>query len=177
MQQQLRRRGAIILGLFALVWAAAGASGLTASPSARTITYIVAAVLTVTAVVAGMRVNAYRKPQARRELPARWLRNVGFINIGQFVAIVAAIAILVAVGQPAWVPPVVAFIVGIHFVPLARQFGQPQYRWTGALLIVLGIGGVVLLVAGPGAGLSRTVVGLGVAVVLWSSALHVAIRG
>lgn len=36
-------------------------------------------------------------------------------------------------GQNAWIPIVIALIVGVHFLPLAKVFDVSVYYWTGAL--------------------------------------------
>ena len=75
------------------------------------------------------------------------------------------------------IPPVVCLIVGAHFFPLARLFDQPQYWWTGASLSIVAAAGFITLAAGAGAEVSRVVVGLGAAITLWGTSLHVARRG
>lgn len=68
-------------------------------------------------------------------------------------------------------------IVGLHFFPLARLYDQWQYRWTASLLTVVAVVGILLVVAGFANETVRIVVGLGCAVVLWTSSYHLALRG
>ncbi|WP_244501049.1 hypothetical protein [Streptomyces sp. TP-A0874] len=68
-------------------------------------------------------------------------------------------------------------VVGLHFLPLARSFAQPQYWWTGGSLMTLALVGALALADGSDPANVRTLVGFGAAAVLWSTALHVARRG
>jgi energy-converting hydrogenase Eha subunit E len=42
------------------------------------------------------------------------------------------------------IAPVVAIIVGLHFLPLARWLPGPIYYLTGALLVVVGLAGAAV---------------------------------
>lgn len=157
------------MALFALVWAAAGASGT------RVPVVVGAVAVAVTALAVALAVRSGSRPPGRpRRLPHDWDHGVGTVNVVQVVAIVAAIAILGTAGVPMLVPPVVCVIVGVHFLPLARLFDQPQYRWTGVLLCLVGVGGLLALALGSGPELSRALVGLSAATVLWGTSLVVA---
>lgn len=177
LSQDLRRRGALILGLFALVWAAAGTSGLTTSFGVLVAITIAALLLTGTAVVLAFRFGGGDSVGRTRSLPATWLRDVGRINITQFLAIAATVVILGRVGVPAFIPVVICLVVGLHFLPLARCFGQPQYLWLGGLLIAVAVSGFVALGFGATMEPVRALVGFGAAAVLWGIAFDVAIRG
>ena len=172
-----RQRGALILALFALLWAVAGASGMTSSGAAATVVRVAAVVMTAVAVLLAVRSGSSSTAQRPRQLPAGWYRRVGLVNVAQAVASVLAVAILIAAGAPMLIPPVVCLIVGAHFFPLARLFDQPQYWWTGASLSIVAAAGFITLAAGAGAEVSRVVVGLGAAITLWGTSLHVARRG
>lgn len=175
--RKLRRRGALILALFALVWAAAGASGVASAGGASTLVGAVAVALTAVAVVYAVRSGAPGVVQRPRRLPDQWYRRVGRVNLAQFAGIVVAVAVLAWAGAPAFVPPVVCLIVGAHFFPLARLFDQPQYRWTGAGLTVVAAAGLVGLATGASMEAARAVVGIGAALALWATSVHVARRG
>lgn len=176
LDRSLRQRGAIIMALFALLWAMAGASGVASSGAADTVR-ILAMALTAVAVLLAVRSSSPATAQRPRRLPAGWYRSAGLVNIVQAVAIVVAVVVLVVAGTPAFVPPMVCLIVGAHFIPLSRLFDQPQYRWTGASLCVVAVAGLIILAVGAGAPTSRAVTGMGAAVVLWATSAHVAVRG
>ncbi|MYW64349.1 hypothetical protein GTY65_09725 [Streptomyces sp. SID8379] len=173
----LRRRGTVVLSVFALVWAFAGASGTGPADGAVPLaTEAVAVLLTVAALFLGLRKGAAPSPRTVN-LPANWARGVGIINGLEVLAIFAVIAAANASGRPGLVPVGIALVVGLHFFPLARLYDQGQYRWTAALLCAVAVAGLLLYAAGGADTTVRVVVGLGAAVVLWVSAFHLALRG
>ncbi|MFG2428993.1 DUF7010 family protein [Streptomyces sp. NPDC048590] len=171
----LRRRGTVVLSVFALVWAFAGASGL-ASGGAALAVQAAAAVVTVTAIVLAYRKGTAPSPRMV-DLPRGWARSVGIVNAVELVAVFAVIAASNASGRPGFIPPAIALVVGLHFFPLARLYDQWQYRWTAALLSAVAAVGLVLLAAGVSDEGVRAVVGLTSAVTLWASACHLAVKG
>ncbi|WP_121721135.1 hypothetical protein [Streptomyces sp. E2N171] len=175
--RQLRRRGTVVLSVFALAWAFAGASGT--GPATDVVPVAVeAAALVITAVVLYLGLRKDARPSPRTvDLPPNWARGVGMVNGAELLAVVAVIATANASGRPAYVPVGIALVVGLHFFPLARLYDQWQYRWTGALMTAVAVVGAVLALAGPSAGTVRAVVGLACAAVLWGSACHLAVRG
>lgn len=175
--RQLRRRGTVVLSVFALLWAFTGASGTGAATDVVPVTVEAAAVLvTAAAIRLGLRKDAAPSPRTVR-LPANWARGVGLVNAAEVAAIVAVIAATVGSGRPRVLPAAVALVVGLHFFPLARLYDQRQYRWTGALLSAVAAVGFVLTAAGLPAEILRVVVGLGCALVLWATAYHLALKG
>ncbi len=175
--RQLRRRGTVVLSVFALAWAFAGASGT--GPATDVVPVAVeTAALVITAVVLYLGLRKDARPSPRTvDLPPNWARGVGMVNGAELLAVVAVIATANASGRPAYVPVGIALVVGLHFFPLARLYDQWQYRWTGALMTAVAVVGAVLALAGPSAGTVRAVVGLACAAVLWGSACHLAVRG
>lgn len=168
-----RRQGAIILSLFALIWAMAGASGIGDGIAFWGIGAFALAV-TVGAIALAVRTESTRT--APRHLPPDWQRQYNIVGIVQGVAILVAIAALVSLGAQGLIPPVVCFIVGLHFLPLQRTFDQPEYRATAlALCGVAAIGAGLLSFTSDEA--VRAVVGFGAAVVLWGTAIVVARTG
>jgi hypothetical protein len=171
----LRRRGALVLAVFGAVWSAAGASGLSAFGNAPTIVLAATVGVSVCAVLVAIRSG--RRPAKRVRLPPGWNRQVGWVNLAELVAIGMAWALLVQAGLPQLLAPVVCLIVGLHFLPLARPFDQPLYRWTGVCLAVVAVIGFVVLAVGIDGGATRSVVGFGAAVTLWTSSFALALRG
>jgi hypothetical protein len=156
----------VILASFALAWTAAGQSGISVPGVVR--------LITVAVVALGFRASGRRVPP--RAQPAGWYRRVGRINLAQFAAIVAVIALLGIVGAPQLVPAGICLVVGLHFIPLSGLFAQPQYRWTGIALCVVAVVGIAVFAA-TGGDASRAVVGFGAALTLWATAADVAVRG
>lgn len=173
--ESLRRRGTLILVLFALLWAAVGASGLPSG--AAWAVRIAAVVVSAGAILLTFRPGDAGAPERSRRQPEGWYRHVGVVNLAQFVAIALVVLIFIAVGAPELIPPVVCLIVGLHFFPLARLFDQPQYTWTAGGLCVAAGAGLVILAVGAGAEASRVVIGLVAAGTLLATSVHLALRG
>jgi hypothetical protein len=179
LQRDPVRLGVVIMTTFGLVWSIVGITGLISGGILRTVLYALAVVAAVAVVVASFR---FRSRQAAAAGPRRRVSpNAGLyfnlINIGQTIAIVAAVFGLVRAGVPALVPSAAGFVVGLHFLPLARIFDVPLYWWTGALLILAAAVGVIAFAYGAPVGIVLSVVGFPAAAVLWSTALLVARRG
>lgn len=168
-----RRQGAIILSIFALVWAMAGASGIDGGAIYWGIGAI-SLLVTVGAIALAVRTDSSRTEP--RHLPPDWQRRYNIIGIAEGLAILVAIVALVSLDRPGLIPPVVCVIVGVHFLPLERTFDQPEYRWTALALCAVGAVGAAML-APLGDEAVRAVVGLGAAIVLWGTAVIVARNG
>ncbi|MFI8001729.1 DUF7010 family protein [Streptomyces sp. NPDC086010] len=171
----LRRRGTVVLSVFALVWAFAGASGL-ASPGLALAVETAAVPLAVAAVVLAYRKGAAPSPRTVN-LPENWARSVGIVNVVELAAVFAAVGVCNAWGRPGFIPPAVALVVGLHFFPLARLYDQWQYQVTAGALSAVAVVGLALAAAGLPDGDVRAVVALAAAATLWASAYHVGVRG
>ncbi|MGP3774024.1 DUF7010 family protein [Streptomyces sp. SDT5-1] len=171
--RSLRRRGTLVLSVFALVWAFAGASG---TGSAALALEAAAVALTAAAVYLGYRRNAAPSPRTV-DLPRNWARGVGIVNVAELVAIFAVIAAANASGHPGLIPAAIALVVGLHFFPLSRLYDQHQYRWTATLLTAIAVTGLALYTTGTPDTTVRATVGLASAAILWGSAYHLAVRG
>ncbi|MFI8947495.1 hypothetical protein ACIGO6_13370 [Streptomyces sp. NPDC053750] len=175
--RSLRRRGTLVLSVFGLLWALAGASGTGAATDVVPVgTEIAALLITAGALYLGYRKGAAPSPR-NVDLPQKWARDVGIVNGVELVAIFAVIAAVNASGRAGLVPVGIALVVGVHFFPLARLYDQWQYRWTATLLTLVAVVGLVLYAAGLTDENVRVVTGLACAVVLWASAYHLALRG
>ncbi|MEU3896724.1 hypothetical protein [Streptomyces sp. NPDC045251] len=132
-----------------------------------------------TAVVAGGGVAVALMLTARRVLPAsaggpfpadrrrRFLQ----INVLQWLLILIIAQVCARAGTPVLIPPLIAFVVGLHFLPLAAVFEQPRLRVPAALLSAAGAAGAaVWLMDGPDRTV-RLVVGLVSALSLWGMAV------
>lgn len=172
--RDLRRRGAVVLAVFALLWGAVAASGL---PAGAAWTVRVVAVLTSAVLVATALRSGGSRPERSRRQPEGWHRWVGIVNLGQFVVIALVVVASLAAGVPQLVPPVVCLVVGLHFFPLARLFDQPQYTWTAVGLCAAAAAGLAVLVVGPGQEVSRVVIGSVAALTLWGTSAWLSLRG
>jgi hypothetical protein len=99
--------------------------------------------------------------QARRR---RVFRNV---NLLQWAAVVAWIAVLNVMGHVEWITPGIMFIVGLHFFPLAKLFNTPANAVLGAAFTLLAVVYPFLASGGPTSVIGPVCAGL----ILWTDAL------
>lgn len=103
--------------------------------------------------------------------PAARRRRFNQINGLQWLLIVAIAVVCARAALPVLIPPLVAIVVGLHFLPLAAVFEQPRLRVPAALLAAAGaLGMAVWLTNGPDTTV-RLVVGLISALSLWGMAI------
>jgi hypothetical protein len=151
--------GAIIMGVFAAIW---WLVGVRASGHASPLTYSIPILVTGLIFVAALR-GRHHFEQVSPEEDARRGRLVGIASGGEGLAIFLAMIVLGNLGLRDYAAPVIAIIVGLHFVPLARWLPAHLYYGTSALLIVLGVCG--LAIRAPDRRL--LIVSVGAACVLW----------
>ena len=170
-------QGVMVMTSFSLIWAVVAAS---AAPSTVAVIALVVLAVAVTAAVAvtGLRLAARSAARGTtRRVAASSRRVFGLVNAGQTVLILIAVFGLVKAGRPALIPAAVCFVVGLHFLPLARVFDVAVYWLTGGLLIAVAVVGAVVFAYDADNALARAVVGLPAAVALWITSLLVARRG
>ncbi|MFF9349100.1 hypothetical protein [Streptomyces sp. NPDC014734] len=166
--------GILILTVFASLWATLGISVIPGGMAVTAASVVLAAGFIAATIFFSLR-SQPAEPDDRDENAATGnYRSFGLINFAQTVAIFVSLVILGRIGQWALVPPVVCLIVGLHFLPLARTFGEPRYRWAGTLMTAVSLAGILVFAADAGAGAVRAVVGFGAALVLWATALRMA---
>ncbi|MGW7353736.1 hypothetical protein [Streptomyces sp. NPDC054784] len=130
------------------------------------------------AIVAGCVVAVALMLAARRSLPASEggpfppdrRKRFNQINGLQWLLILAVAVGCARAGEPVLVPPLVAVVVGLHFLPLATVFGQPRLRVPAALLTAAGAGGLAVWAADGADATVRLVVGVVAACSLWGVA-------
>jgi hypothetical protein len=150
--------GAIIMGLFAALWwiVGTGASGRGSGP-----------MYTVAIVITGLIVGAASRQAGRTsgspEERARRGRLVGIASGVEGLVIFVSINVLANIGRRDLAAPIIAIIVGLHFLPLARWLRVPLYYVTSALLVGLGIACVRV----RDANFRLFTVSVGAACVLW----------
>jgi hypothetical protein len=130
--------GAIIMSLFAAIWWVIGAH---ASRSGSVVLYGLGFLITAVIVVAASRSHLQ---SATPEEESRVGRLVGIASGVEGVLILIAVNVLRNIGMSAFVAPVVAIIIGLHFFPLARWLPARLYYGTAAALIAVGAVGWVL---------------------------------
>ncbi len=101
-------------------------------------------------------------PERRRERAQRG-RIIGDVNGALVVLIVAALYGLRLLDRTDLLAPIVAILVGLHFLVFARLFPARAYYYPSAFLVVLGATGFFL----QPVGLRALIVGLGASCILW----------
>jgi hypothetical protein len=71
-------------------------------------------------------------------------RLVGLASFAEVVAIVIGIQVLAHAGRPDFIVSLIAVVVGLHFLPLARWIPMPKYYVSGLALVIAACIGVVI---------------------------------
>ncbi len=95
--------------------------------------------------------------------------SFGIIFGAETVLIVAVANILPAVGLEPLTVPVIAIIVGVHFLPLAGLFKAKVYYLTGIVSVLVGLGSISI----SSETLRQDFVGYGMCIVLWLTSFAV----
>lgn len=121
-------------------------------------------------------ITAFRQYRRNRETHAavvetpeskKGKRIFNIVNIGQGVAIFLAVNVVNNIGHPEWFVPVFIFIVGAHFIPLAKVFHSRRHTVTGVAMMVWALAYPQFAQAGA----ADPVGCLGAGLILWASAL------
>ncbi|CAL9486133.1 hypothetical protein LMJ38_12840 [Streptomyces sp. R1] len=160
------KSGVGFLALFGLGWWLLAMSGF--DGTAR-----LAEVVAGCAVALGLMLAARRflPPSAGGPFPADRRRRFNQINALQWLLIVVTAVVCARAGAPVLIPPLVATVVGLHFLPLAAVFEQPRLRVPAALLTLAGAAGLVVWLTDGSDGTVRFVVGVVCALSLWGMAV------
>ncbi|PZS16567.1 MAG: hypothetical protein DLM57_10085 [Pseudonocardiales bacterium] len=171
----VRRRGVLILAGFAIIWAMAGSTGVSDPTSGRAL-FAAAVALAVVAAVPALRSRWLPAASRQRRLAEDWQRRYARVGVAEAAGIGVAVAICLGAGAPNATPDAICLVVGVHFLPLAPIFDQPQYRLTAVGLVAVAAAGLVAITTADAA-TAIAIVGFGAAAVLCATALHVAMRG
>lgn len=157
-------RGAIwVLCIFATVWGVIGLSPLGLPATAIPIAISVVLIGWASRMALPGRTGADAK---------RIGRLIAFWSSVQGVAIFATFALCQRLGITDAAVPILAIIVGLHFLPLARGIPTPIYDATGLAMIV--VGAVALLLPAP---IRYAATGIPCAIILWVTCLALVARG
>jgi hypothetical protein len=160
------RSGVGFLALFGLGWWLLGSSafdGLT-----RLVVIAVGCAVTVALMLSARR---FLPASAGGPFPVDRRRRFNQINGLQWLLILVIVAVCRHLGVPVLVPPLVAIVVGLHFLPLAAVFEQPRLRIPAALLIASGTAGMTVWLTDIPDETVRLVVGLTAGLSLWGMAI------
>jgi hypothetical protein len=100
-------------------------------------------------------------------------RVIGIASGLEGVAIVAALLLIPRSQQSHWATPVIAAVVGLHFIPIAYYLPYKPYYIAGLALVCVAAAGAAIELAGFGDAASQFAVGLGSALVLWLTSIAI----
>lgn len=101
-----------------------------------------------------------------RTLTKKASNVVTWSSAGEGIGILIAINVVKNIGHPEWIIPAVAFVVGLHFLPMAFALPFKPFYALGGLLMLGAVAGACLPYL-PGA----TVAGLTAGLCLWIAAV------
>ena len=159
--------GAMIMSVFAAIWWIVGgrASGFPAAIA-------VGVPLLVSGTILAL---AWRRSPSTSAPAPNSGRVVGIASAAEGLLIFVAVNVLNQTRRADWTAPVIAIIVGLHFLPIAKWLPARSYYLTAALLVAVGAIGLALPAGRP----RTTVVTVGAACILWltSAAVLYRLRG
>jgi hypothetical protein len=159
----------LVFAMFGCAWGAYGmySLGRTDQPWLVGIPLAITIVLIVILSKLQRRVEALPSEPADPAIEKRDARGrqiFSLVNLVQAVAIVVAVKLLMNVQRPELVAPIVAAIVGLHFLALAGPMEMPTHWIVGGAIWLFAFGVVVMIPRGSWA----VLIGLGNAVILWT---------
>ena len=172
--------GALFMTFFGAFWASFSAFAF--GPWQRVLLLLVIGLVGLTLAVAAVRLlrkarhlprNTSEESRARGKTQGRRFLLVFGV---EFASIFVAANLLGIAGLEGFIPPVIALIVGLHFLPLAAVFGVRLYYLTGVLISVVATVALVALLFGVTLGGEfgwAVVVGIATALILWATALGI----
>lgn len=148
--------GLIVVAFFGALWAAVGASVLRTTPR---VGIIVAAI--IVAILLVMQAPRMRAGGGYFHGDA-YMYSVLF----EVIAIALAIVLIRRFADRSLIPPVIAIVVGLHFIGLRLATGQDVFIWLAVTMCLFGAAAAMA---------SRTlrlpIAGFGSAIALWGSAI------
>jgi hypothetical protein len=159
--------GAIVMSAFGAIWFAVGVAAAKTSP----ILYGIALSVPAIVIVLALRQHS-RLPQRSEEESRRVGRLIGIVSGIEGGAIFVGALVLANTGQRGFIAPMVAMVVGAHFVPLARALPARSYYGTAAILVAIGIAGCFV----GGDRMRVFLVCMGAASTLWLTSIGVLLR-
>lgn len=131
------KSGVIILSVMAGIWAGWSLYAAHLGPWAYPVSIVVA--LVPMGLVVKRRFAPRTKDEARRIG-----RLVGLASLGEVVAIFLGVQVLAHAGRRDLIVCLIALVVGLHFLPLARWMPRPSYYATGVALVTAACVGVFI---------------------------------
>ncbi len=161
-----RAIGAIFFSVFGSLW---NLSWAWQAHRGNSILLAVIAIVGLTILICAIRI--YKK-NAGSPCPAtpeskRSDRYFHLINVGQWIVIFIVANVLINLGKAEWVVMSVIFIVGLHFIPMARLFNYAPHYALGVVIMLWSVS-YPELANGPADPIGASGMGL----LLWSGAVY-----
>jgi len=132
--------GSIIMSIFATIWWIVGALNSGWSPIVSFGTPIAIFVF-----LFAIRKKQNMTPTELSEQEGRRIgRLVGIASGTEGIIIFVVVNILANIGKSDLLSPIIAIIVGLHFIPLARWIPAKLYYYTALVLVVVGTIGLII---------------------------------
>jgi hypothetical protein len=169
------KSGVPFYAFFGLGWLLAGLGhyGGTATGVAGTLGLAIA----LTLVLLSRKLSFGQTIEGPDDLSATTRRQFGLINVVQWGLIASIVVACRVGGQPGLIMPLVAVVVGLHFLPLARVFADPRLIAPGAVLTAVGVTGLIARAVSVSQAAVFTLVGVGCALTLWLTAGWMIVAG
>jgi hypothetical protein len=172
-----RAAGTGIIAFFALGWTSMGTTGMPVVLVRTLFGAGVVLTLVFFVLAARMHRSAAAVPVPVDDPLTAGVRRTTGRRFGLVLALewggCAVIAVVLArTGHTEALPALIALIVGLHFLPLASLFRVPGYRVTGAVMCAVAVVGAVIAQLASAASLWMVIPGLGSAVTLYATAVH-----
>lgn len=151
----------LVLAFFAAAWWVAGVQ-VAHAPIGLALVGPAISVLLIAVAHRRLKGEPPRSPAEKK----RTGRVLGLASAGEGLAMFVAANVLINLHALDYLFPVMAVIVGLHFLPLAKWIPVRAYYAAGVLLVLVGLGGLAL----PDAQ-RPLAIGLTSAVVLWGACL------
>ncbi|MDQ2821884.1 MAG: hypothetical protein M3Y65_16080 [Pseudomonadota bacterium] len=164
--QARRAMGGMFFAVFGGVWLEAWAIDSARPLALQVVIGVLALALTWLVYITYRRHAAALAAQPTTAQTRRIGRQFHAINGGQWILIIILANVLTRHGLGMWVIPMVIFIVGLHFFPLAYIFSNRPHYVTGAALVALAAVYPFVASGGP----ADAVGALGTGLILWASA-------
>jgi len=161
--------GVIFLGSFGAVWLIGGVF-IAGRATPAVVALLAAAALFLLGGAAWLRARA--TPDPASEESERTGRAFVQVNIAQYVAMALAVMGARLAHRPDLIPVLISGVVALHFLPLARLFGNPVYYVTTPVILLLDAVAVV-----RHAHESAPAAAIATGVVLWCTAAFQLMRG
>lgn len=151
--------GALIMTVFGGLWCTLALINASPTPPIAVVLVVLVTAMLGTAALLAQR-RAVPAPEAEQH---RVGRLVGRASAAEGLAIPIGIVVLNVLNRGEYIAPMVALIVGLHFLPLAKWLPAPAYYVTAVALVAVAAYGAS--VSSPGQ--RNLVVGASAGVVLW----------